>query len=447
MANPETIAAVATPPGQGGVGIVRVSGPDLTAVAAGLLGRLPTPRLATHADFFAGDGSVIDNGIALYFRAPHSYTGEDVLEFQGHGGPVVIHMVLRRCQELGARLAEPGEFTRRAFLNGKIDLAQAESVADVIAAASESAARCAVRSLRGEFSASVDEIDRGLLELRKYVEATLDFPEEDIDETDRVEINHRLSHLINHVSVTLDKARQGSLLREGVTAVLAGRPNVGKSSLMNRLAGEEVSIVTATPGTTRDALKHSINLGGIPVRFIDTAGLRDAAEEIEAIGIQKSWKAIEEADLVLFVVDAKLGWTTDDESLFGRFPTRIPAVVIFNKSDLVEPQSGAKFASRTGSEIFVSAKTGDGIEKLTEMARKACGLTAPLEDVFLGRARHLEALAKSLDALVRAQVQIDAPELMAEELRFAHRAFGSITGQITADDLLGEIFSSFCIGK
>ncbi len=447
MANPETIAAVATPPGMGGVGIVRVSGSDLASILAAILSRQPKKRVATQADFLGSDGSVIDNGLALYFQGPHSYTGEDVLELQGHGGPVVMHMLLRRCLELGARIAEPGEFTRRAFLNGKLDLAQAEAVADVIAAESESAVRCAIRSLRGEFSDSVNDIDRNLLELRTYVEATLDFPEEDIDRSDRAEIDARLSRLVDQLALTLEKTRQGSILRNGVTAVLAGRPNVGKSSLMNRLAGEEISIVTAVPGTTRDALKHSINLGGIPFHFVDTAGLRETSDEVESIGIRKSWKSIEDADIVLFVVDASRGWTDEDDALLERLPARLPTIVIFNKVDLVDSSVIENARITSSHAVWVSARTGNGIDRLIEIARTVCGLTSPAEDVFLGRARHLEALQTSLSALVRARNLVDAPELMAEELRSAHRAFGTITGQISADDLLGEIFSSFCIGK
>jgi tRNA modification GTPase len=447
VANPETIAAVATPPGMGGVGIVRVSGSDLASILAAILSRQPKKRVATQADFLGSDGSVIDNGLALYFQGPHSYTGEDVLELQGHGGPVVMHMLLRRCLELGARIAEPGEFTRRAFLNGKLDLAQAEAVADVIAAESESAVRCAIRSLRGEFSDSVNDIDRNLLELRTYVEATLDFPEEDIDRSDRAEIDARLSRLVDQLALTLEKTRQGSILRNGVTAVLAGRPNVGKSSLMNRLAGEEISIVTAVPGTTRDALKHSINLGGIPFHFVDTAGLRETSDEVESIGIRKSWKSIEDADIVLFVVDASRGWTDEDDALLERLPARLPTIVIFNKVDLVDSSVIENARITSSHAVWVSARTGNGIDRLIEIARTVCGLTSPAEDVFLGRARHLEALQTSLSALVRARNLVDAPELMAEELRSAHRAFGTITGQISADDLLGEIFSSFCIGK
>lgn len=447
MGSPETIAAVATPPGQGGVGIVRISGSELGSFSAAILGRQPKARFATHAEFLGGDGSVIDSGIALYFPGPNSYTGEDVLELQGHGGPVVMHMLLRRCIELGARLAEPGEFTRRAFLNGKIDLAQAESVADVISAASESAARCAIRSLRGEFSDSVREIDGGLLELRKFVEATLDFPEEEIDAADKADISGRLNGLIDKLSRTLQRTRQGSVLRDGVKAVLAGRPNVGKSSLMNRLAGEEISIVTAIPGTTRDVLKHSISLGGIPVHFVDTAGLRDTTDEVEAIGVRKSWSEIEDADFVLFVADAGIGWTSDDEALFRRLPKDLPTIIIFNKVDLVDPATVKAAQSPMGEKVFVSAKTGLGIGQLREFAQRASGLTSSVEDVFLGRARHVEALERSYSALISARQLISAPELMAEELRMAHHAFGTITGEVTADDLLGEIFASFCIGK
>ena len=447
MVHPETIAAVATPPGQGGVGVVRISGTGLGSISTAILGRQPKPRHATLAEFLTRDGTTIDTGIALYFPAPNSYTGEDVLELQGHGGPVVMHMLLQRCIELGARIAQPGEFTRRAFLNGKIDLAQAESVADLISAASESAVRCAIRSLRGEFSDSVREIDAGLLELRKFVEATLDFPEEDIDDSDRADISGRLDGLIGQLTDTLDRTRQGSVLRDGVRAVLAGRPNVGKSSLMNRLAGEEISIVTAIPGTTRDVLKHSVNLGGIPVHFVDTAGLRDASDEVEAIGVKKSWNEIENADFVLFVADAAGGWTLEDEALFGRLPKGLPTLIIFNKTDLLNADPLDRPGMPLGETISASAKTGEGIGQLRAFVQKACGLTSSVEDVFLGRARHVEALERSHSALVSARRVIGVPELMAEELRRAHQAFGSITGEVSADNLLGEIFSSFCIGK
>ena len=443
----ETIAAVATPSGQGGVGIVRISGSKLGTFAAAILGRQPKARFATFSEFLGSDGSVIDSGIALYFQAPNSYTGEDVLELQGHGGPVVMHMLLRRCIELGARLAEPGEFTRRAFLNGKIDLTQAESVADVISAASERAVRCAMRSLRGEFSDSVRDIDGGLLELRKFVEATLDFPEEEIDAADKADISGRLDELVEKLALTLERTRKGSVLRDGVKAVLAGRPNVGKSSLMNRLAGEEISIVTAIPGTTRDVLRHSITLGGIPVHFIDTAGLRDTSDEVEALGVRKSWGEIEDADFVLFVADATVGWTSDDETLFGRLPRDLPTIVIFNKVDLVDANVLDGIQAPLGEKAFVSAKTGKGIAQLKEFAQRTSGLTSSAEDVLLGRARHVEALERSYSALIGARSSIGAPELMAEELRMAHHAFGAITGEVSADDLLGEIFSSFCIGK
>lgn len=446
MSNADVIAAVATPSGRGGIGIVRVSGCDLGVFAQAITGVVPEARVATRAEFLAADGSVIDSGIALYFRSPASYTGEDVLELQGHGGPVILQMLMRRCLELGARIAEPGEFTRRAFLNDKLDLAQAEAVADIIEAASVGAARCALRSLKGEFSNEVNVIGNDLLMLRTWVEATLDFPEEDIDATDRGEISARLHALKEAVSRTLSKSEQGSILRAGLNVVLVGRPNVGKSSLLNRFAREDVAIVTPIPGTTRDALRQTIQVRGIPVNIIDTAGLREASDEVEAIGIQRTWDSIGKADLVILVVDASVGITASDEAILAEFPPGLSRMTVFNKIDLV-PIGSEVAAKGSDPALFVSAKSGAGLDELQLAVERASGWQASGEDVFVGRERHIVALKEAFRALTLASGLLDCPELLAEELRRAHHSVGAITGEVSADDLLGEIFSSFCIGK
>ena len=445
-ADAEVIAAVATAHGRGGIGVVRVSGPGLEGLARSLLGKLPRPRVATRAEFIGGDGRPIDDGIALFYPAPASYTGEDVLELQGHGGPVVMQMLLRRCIGLGARLAEPGEFTRRAFLNDKLDLAQAEGVADLIESATEAAARCALRSLRGEFSAVVDALEAQLVELRMLVEATLDFPEEDVDAVEREQAAARLSRLRAELARALAQGRQGSVLRSGLQVVLAGRPNVGKSSLLNRLAGEELAIVTAIPGTTRDAVRQNIQIEGVPLNIIDTAGLRETSDEIEAMGISRTWQAIDRADVLLLVVDAAQGMAAPDRAIVGRLPKRLPRVVVFNKIDLTgEDATAASVAGET--HVRLSAKTGAGLELLRRALLSVAGWQATGEDVFMARERHLVALTRATECLERAASVIERPELFAEELRLAHRELGAITGEFTSDDLLGEIFSRFCIGK
>jgi tRNA modification GTPase len=442
----DTIAAIATAPGRAGVGVIRVSGARLETFAAGLLGRLPQPRHATRATFRDASGAAIDDGIALYFPAPHSYTAEDVLELQGHGGPVVLQMLLRRCVELGARLAEPGEFTRRAFLNDKLDLAQAEAVADVIEAATETAARCAVRSLQGEFSAAIRNLVDQLIELRTLVEATLDFPEEELDPLDRADARGRLDRLRVALAGTLDRAQQGSLLRTGLHVVLAGQPNVGKSSLLNCLAGADRAIVTAIPGTTRDAVREAIQIEGVPLHLVDTAGLRETADEVERLGIARTWSEIERADVLLLIVDAAAGVTAADDAIVARLPSRLPRVVIYNKIDLAgtAPQVGAQGGATT---VHLSAKTGAGIDLLRNHLLERAGWHPAEESPFIARARHLVCLRRAAEHLEAAAQQANAPELLAEELRLAQDQLGAITGEVTADDLLGEIFSRFCIGK
>ena len=402
--------------------------------------------MATHAAFLGEGGQPIDDGIALYFPSPHSYTGEDVLELQGHGGPVVMQMLLRRCLALGARLAEPGEFTRRAFLNDKLDLAQAEGVGDLIEAATETAARCALRSLRGEFSAVIDGLVRRLIELRMLVEATLDFPEEDIDATDREAAREHLAGLRSDLARALAQGRQGSVLRKGLQVVLAGQPNVGKSSLLNRLAGEEVAIVTPIPGTTRDAVRQSIEIEGVPLNIIDTAGLRETSDEVEAIGISRAWQAIDRADVLLLVVESASGVTAQDREIIARLPLRLPHVVVFNKIDMT---GETPHTADANGETFVwlSARTGEGLDLLRCALLSIAGWQAHGEDLFLARERHLAALDAASVCFEQAERVFERPELFAEELRLGQRQLNTITGEYSADDLLGEIFSRFCIGK
>ncbi len=438
----DVIAAIATAPGRAGIGVVRVSGPSLTAFAERLLGRVPPPRRATRAAFADAAGAPIDDGLALYFPAPRSYTGEDVLELQGHGGPVVLRMLLARCVELGARLAEPGEFTRRAFLNDRLDLAQAESVADLIDAATEAAARSAVRSLQGEFSARVHALVDRLVELRMLVEATLDFPEEDIEASDRDEARTRLDSVRGALDAAIAGARQGSLLRTGIHVVLAGQPNVGKSSLLNRLAGEELAIVTPIAGTTRDAVRQGIEIEGVPLVVVDTAGLRETDDEVERIGIARTWSEIERADILLLLVDARTGVTAGDEAVAARLPQRLKRIVVHNKIDLAGREPGI-----LGDSVFVSARTGAGMDLLRRQLLEAAGWEASAGSTFMARERHLVALRQAGERLVAAADVLDRPELFAEELRLAQAALAEITGEFTADDLLGEIFARFCIGK
>jgi tRNA modification GTPase len=446
MAAADIIAALATAPGRGGIGVVRVSGPDLGAFAQGLLAQKPEPRRATRAAFLAADNSLIDDGLALYFPGPASFTGEDVLELHGHGGPVVLNMLLKRCLQLGARLAEPGEFTRRAFLNDKIDLAQAEAVADLIDAASERAVRSAQRSLSGEFSERIGQLSRQIVDLRMLVEAMLDFPEEEVDGLDREDAARRLGALCDGVATILAKARQGSVLRSGLKVVLAGQPNVGKSSLLNGLAGQDLAIVAAVPGTTRDSVREAITLDGVPLNIVDTAGLRETEDEIEKLGIARSWREIETADVLLLVCDARTGITEQDRLILERVPPRLVRVIVFNKIDV--PGFPARVEQRDGSaHVWLSAKTTAGLQGLREVLLSVAGWTAPGEDVFLARERHITALLAAQSFLAAALGELSRPDLFAEELRLAHKQLSLITGEFTADDLLGEIFSRFCIGK
>jgi tRNA modification GTPase len=456
MTDRDPIVAIATAPGRGGIGIVRISGADLWPVVQGLLGasagRL-APRHALLAKFLDANGAEIDEGIALFFPAPHSYTGEDVLELQGHGGPVVLRLLLGRCLEagraLGMRIAEPGEFTRRAFLNDRLDLAQAEAVADLIDASTEVAARTAVRSLAGEFSQRIHALMDALIELRMLVEATLDFPEEEIDFLQRADAAGRLQRIRDDLAQVLARSRQGALLREGLNVVLVGAPNVGKSSLLNALAGEEVAIVTAVPGTTRDRIAQAVNVDGIPLNVIDTAGLRPTLDEVERVGIERTLAEIGRADVVLHLVDAQQ--PAADTEVLTRVEERVgrgvPVLTVVNKIDLT---GDAPLAA--GDRVQLSARTGAGVDLLREALKRVAGWERETsgESLILARERHLDALARTRGHLALAAqhaAQSAQLDLYAEELRLAGNALGEITGEVSADDLLGAIFSRFCIGK
>jgi len=443
---PDNIAAIATAPGRGGIGVVRVSGHGLAAMAATLTGRQLTPRSATYTHFLAADGSVLDQGIALFFPAPHSYTGEEVLELQGHGGPAVLQSILHRCLELGARLAQPGEFTQRAFLNDKMDLAQAESVADLIDATTEQAARSAMRSLQGEFSAAIHNAVSRLIDLRMLVEATLDFPEEEIETSDRELCSSKLAALRAELARIEGLAKQGSILREGAQVVLVGAPNAGKSSLLNRFAGEEIALVSEIPGTTRDSIRQSMQVRGVPLHLIDTAGLRETTDVVEQMGIDRTLQALTRADVVLVLLDeSQQRAEPEDQAVLAQLPAKTPRLYLHNKIDLSGHQPGVEVREEK-AHIYLSAKTGAGMALLEEKLLEIIGWHQET-GVFMARARHLEALASAAGHLEASKQQLDRPELFAEELRNAQEALNSITGEFTADDLLGEIFSRFCIGK
>jgi tRNA modification GTPase len=468
------IAAIATAPGRGGIGVVRVSGSGLQPVIDAVLRRSLAPRHATYGPFFDDGGSVIDRGIAILYPAPHSYTGEDVLELQGHGGPVVLQLLLRRVleagRELGVRLAEPGEFTQRAFLNDKLDLAQAEAVADLIDASTEQAARSAARSLSGEFSDAVHALVEGLIELRTLVEATLDFPEEEIDFLEASDARGRLAALRASLDALLAQARRGALLREGLNVVLLGEPNVGKSSLLNALAGAEIAIVTDVPGTTRDRIAQAIQIDGVPLNVVDTAGLRHTEDVVERLGIARTWQEAGRADVVVHLLDARegdaAGAAAIEDELERRLEARVPIVRIYNKIDLiggearVERRAGARGAPEgdaanddvcVEASVWLSAKTGEGIERLRRLLLELAGWQAGGESTFIARERHLVALRAASDHLGAAAARAGEGDLhldlFAEELRLAQERLNEITGEFGADDLLGAIFSRFCIGK
>lgn len=454
MHSTDTIVAQATPPGRGGVGILRVSGPKAAVVAQTILGKVPKPRYADYLPFRNEDNSVLDQGIALFFPNPNSFTGEDVLELQGHGGPIILDLLLKRILQIpGIRIAKPGEFSERAFLNDKLDLAQAEAIADLIDASSEQAARSAINSLQGAFSSHINEMVESLTNLRIYVEAAIDFPDEEIDFLSDGVIEGKLNTVISQLDDVRAQARQGSLLREGMKVVIAGRPNAGKSSLLNALAGREAAIVTDIAGTTRDVLREHIHIDGMPLHIIDTAGLREASDEVERIGIERAWQEIEQADRVLFMVDSTTTEATTPEEIWpefmARLPSTLPVTVIRNKSDLTgEP---AEITSQGGYPMIrLSARDGMGIELLRSHLKEAMGFNSNTEGGFLARRRHLQALNTAAEHLQQGYQQLvyaKSGELLAEELRLAQQALSEITGEFTSDDLLGRIFSSFCIGK
>lgn len=439
----DPIAAIATAPGRGGIGVVRVSGPDLTMVIEGVIGRRLNPRHATYARFLDGSGQALDEGIAIHYPAPASFTGEDVLELQGHGGPQVLQMTLERCLELGARPAEPGEFSRRAFLNGKIDLAQAEAVADLIDAQSREAARSALRSLQGAFSDEVHAMVEALIRLRMLVEATLDFPDEEIDFLRQADANGQLDDIARRLQSVQERARQGALLREGMTVVLIGQPNVGKSSLLNRLAGYEAAIVTDIAGTTRDTVREAIHIQGVPIHVVDTAGLRETIDPVEAQGIARTWDAVARADAALLLVDATHGVSQHEADILAALPD-IPLITVHNKIDLTNEPART---SADGREVWLSAKEGRGIDLLEQRLLELAGWRAVGEGSFMARSRHLAALKQAAAHLDAAGAHPDQLEIFAEELRQAQEALSTITGEFTSDDLLGVIFSRFCIGK
>ena len=448
MTRAEPIAAIATAPGRAGVGVVRVSGDSLAGFAFELTHKDLSPRHAHWVDFYDADGRIIDSGIALLFVAPHSYTGDDVLELQAHGSPVILRLLLERCLELGARVAEPGEFTRRAFLNDKMDLAQAEAVADLIAATTTAAARSAMRSLSGEFSREIRALVEDLVELRMLAEAAIDFPEESVDALGHPGASKRLQNLQARVAAIRARAGQGAILRRGLHIVLAGAPNVGKSSLLNQLAGEDLAIVAAVPGTTRDSIRQMLDLDGMPVSVTDTAGLRDTGDEVETLGIARTWAEIKRADVVVLMLDARADVGAQEREIIAQLPPGLPVVMAHNKIDLAgyAPRRDAS-ADGAAVAVHISAKLGLGIDLLREELKRIAGWESSGEDSFMARERHLAALAAAAAALLRAAGQLETLELFAEELRLAQAALNGITGEFSADDLLGEIFSRFCIGK
>jgi tRNA modification GTPase len=445
MNHRDTIAAIATAPGRAAIGVIRVSGAAVPALIVALTGGTLPERQAVLTAFRDRDMKAIDRGLGLYFPAPRSYTGEEMLEIHGHGGPVVLRLLLERCIALGARPAEPGEFTLRAFLNGKMDLAQAESVIDVIDAASEQAARSAMRSMLGEFSSRVRVLADALTDVRTLVEATLDFPDEDVEHLNSDVVRAQLTRVTENLDAVLHSASQGRLLREGLQIVLAGRPNVGKSSLLNRLAGEDRAIVTDIPGTTRDTIRESIDLEGIPLHIIDTAGLREVSDPLERAGIERTWAALQRADAVVQVLDATEGEIPADREIAARLPTGLPRIRVMNKIDLLaeRPRAG-----ETGGccEVRLSARTGSGMDLLRAALLRTTGWHSSPE-TFSARERHITALRDAREHVTRAAAEVTRLELVAEELRLAQRHLAAITGEVTADDLLGQIFSRFCIGK
>ncbi|HAZ7574516.1 tRNA uridine-5-carboxymethylaminomethyl(34) synthesis GTPase MnmE [Legionella sp. PATHC032] len=443
----DTIVAIATPPGRGGVGIVRISGPNAYAIALCLNGnKALQPRLATFCSLYKANNEVLDQGLVLYFKGPHSFTGEDVIEIQAHGSPVVLDLLIKESIEAGARLAKPGEFSERAFLNDKIDLIQAEAIADLIQASSDTAARMALKSLQGDFSKKINQLNEELIYLRMYVEAAIDFPEEEIDFLNDGNVSRLLQRIIGRLKEIRSQANQGVLLREGLSLVIAGRPNAGKSTLINNLAGRDVAIVTEIAGTTRDIMREHILLDDIPLHIIDTAGLRDSDDLVEKEGIKRAWQELKRADCVLLVVD--INNPDQQSSLLNELrltlPNKIPIITVYNKIDTTKLS-----AKRDEHTVYLSAKTGEGMDELKKVIKQVVGYQ-PTEGQFLARRRHLQALDEAKALLLNGQTQLTnykAGELLAEDLRLAHQILCEITGEFTSDDLLGKIFSSFCIGK
>jgi len=448
QAHPDTIAAIATAAGRGGVGIVRLSGPAAAAIAEQIAGTLPAPRVAELRAFRDSEGEQIDQGLLLNFPAPNSFTGEHVVELHAHGGPVVLDMLLARALSLGARAARPGEFSERAFLNDKLDLAQAEAIADLIDSDTEQAARAATRSLQGEFSRHVHALVETLIELRMYVEAAIDFPDEEIDFLSDGQVRERLDAVADRLAAVRKQARQGQLLRDGMTLVIAGRPNAGKSSLLNALAGREAAIVTDVAGTTRDVLREHIQIDGMPLHVIDTAGLRDTGDVIEQEGVRRAWEQIQQADLVLLVIDDQQGFSQQDRQILERLPARLPHTRIFTKIDLTGRASGP-VTDEVSTGIAISTRSGAGMDALRDHLKQLMGYQGTSGGGFSGRRRHLDALQRAARHLQVADTHLEhgAGELLAEELRLAQQQLSTITGEFSSDDLLGEIFSGFCIGK
>ncbi|MGR5066128.1 tRNA uridine-5-carboxymethylaminomethyl(34) synthesis GTPase MnmE [Photobacterium sp. DNB22_13_2] len=450
----DTIVAQATPPGRGGVGIIRVSGPKAKEVTLAVAGRELKPRYAEYLSFKNEDGTALDQGIALFFKGPNSFTGEDVLELQGHGGPVLMDMMIRRILEVdGIRAARPGEFSERAFMNDKLDLAQAEAIADLIDASSEEAAKSAFKSLQGAFSARVNELVEALIHLRIYVEAAIDFPEEEIDFLSDGKVSGDLNGIISRLDAVRREANQGAIMREGMKVVIAGRPNAGKSSLLNALSGKDSAIVTDIAGTTRDVLREHIHIDGMPLHIIDTAGLREASDEVERIGIERAWEEIQQADRVLFMVDSTTTDATDPAEIWPEFVERLPQglgiTVIRNKAELTGENTGICHVNNP-TLIRLSARTGEGVDPLREHLKECMGFAGTTEGGFMARRRHLDALERAANNLETGKEQLEgfmAGEILAEELRLAQQHLSEITGEFTSDDLLGRIFTSFCIGK
>lgn len=447
--NQDTIVALATPPGKGGVGIIRISGKNLEDTALKILQKIPSPRQAEYLPFFDKQDDVIDIGIALYFKAPNSFTGEDVLELHGHGGPVILDLLMQRTLECGARLAQPGEFSFRAYLNDKIDLAQAESISDLINSSTKVAARSAVRSLQGEFSQRVHRLLEQLVMTRMYVEAAIDFPEEEIDFLADETLMNRLDELKQEITNIFNATRQGSILNEGMSVVIAGQPNAGKSSLLNCLTGADTAIVTDIPGTTRDILRQHIHIDGMPLHIIDTAGLREQADIVEQEGIKRAWTEIQKADHVLLVIDDGKGFTEADEAILRQLPDNLPVTVVHNKIDISGKQSGL-ISNSEKTQIYLSARQKLGIDGLNKHLKQVMGYEGETDGTYIARRRHVLALEKVQQAVANGITQLKqnrAGELLAEELRLAQESLNEITGEFDNEDLLDKIFSSFCIGK